>query len=616
MFPLSLSLSLSLYLSLSHTHTPISLLSVPLSFSTPIDVSVLSLSASGYTCVPRVLCLSRRTIGTLPVDVALSIEWGEAYESSESFKQLEFVWNAVFWLTLASAWVLIPTLSAMGTSGESNALRALLRAVRTQIVVWFAIVAGVGLVLSLLWLLGTFEWSSLTSLFIAFMNTYGLLLIVVLLGHGSVALPRALYKRSRRRHEVAALYFSAVHLSELLFHAKYELKAACRAALAVEHRSTVPSSLRQEADELSSRGRVLLSLVGAGDGAELERNGRCSSDVYRKGGGGGGRGAGGGGGGGGGVEVSEALRKELALVDGIRLSVPVAGGGGGGADLTFLTREAGAELRAELRRSARVWLVTERRFFLLLRRCSELEALIDDELALASAPSGEYWEILDCISREWDGVRDTQRRGQERRRRRRPRGRQSALSMPLMQGDDDEDDDDDDDEDDDDEDDGTGGASDNYIQSSRGIWWRRLRTWLVVRGEPLLFHLLFLLTSTLSCVLLWDELVQILPLRSIFVSLPPGSSLSILTNALRLVQWMAGGGGGGGGEGRMGPSLNASASGNASTATTIRDRSEGNGALSALLIALVLQVRPSSYSTVHVQYRVQSSISYLPYPSP
>ncbi|CAM9195241.1 unnamed protein product [Chrysoparadoxa australica] len=154
----------------------------------------------------------------LPADIA------DAEESGEDRVWLSWLWQVVYWTTFYLTWLVLPTLNAAWHTGEftwrGRIRAALLRNLRTLLV---QIVIGLACIAYLLFQ-GSVTLSSLSGFLMASGNTYGLMLIVLLLGHGLVEVPRVLWSRSFPEKALHELYFRATELDMDYFDALYELE--------------------------------------------------------------------------------------------------------------------------------------------------------------------------------------------------------------------------------------------------------------------------------------------------------------------------------------------------------------------------------------------------------
>ena len=111
---------------------------------------------------------------------------------------LYFIWRVIYWTAYVSIWAVYPLLSSYSASPEFKASKRWWRAVKENLIYYgiYAVV-GVALIVYIAVTQGmTFE--RMMGLAILISNTFGLLLVIVLLSIGLVRIPRNLWRLSRR----------------------------------------------------------------------------------------------------------------------------------------------------------------------------------------------------------------------------------------------------------------------------------------------------------------------------------------------------------------------------------------------------------------------------------
>lgn len=137
----------------------------------------------------------------LPIDIA----HGMVYGASPVFKVL---WGFIFWTTFLLAWVFIPLLMEYWAAGDFTWRERLATSVKVNLKFYAAI--SIGLLLIVVWLLFSGEIKQLEAYLIAAANAWGLLLIVALLGHGLVSVPRSLWRAAYPDRQLAVTHFRCV----------------------------------------------------------------------------------------------------------------------------------------------------------------------------------------------------------------------------------------------------------------------------------------------------------------------------------------------------------------------------------------------------------------------
>ena len=95
-------------------------------------------------------------------------------------------------------------------------------------------ICGMGAIAYLLFK-GIATKDTLSGFLMAWGNTYGLMLIVLLLGHGLVEVPRQIWLISFPARQLQLLYFRATQIDTALYDALYDLEDAEKVSCSVVH---------------------------------------------------------------------------------------------------------------------------------------------------------------------------------------------------------------------------------------------------------------------------------------------------------------------------------------------------------------------------------------------
>lgn len=149
----------------------------------------------------------------LPVDVEETLD-------SQPQEWAMDLWLFTYWVTFMLSWVILPVLMEFYASGAFTFKERLKYSLRSNLK--FYVVVLLLLVVFIVWMAISNSWgpTKLSGFLIAAANTYGMLLIVVMLGYGLVEAPRALWIKSDPRRALTRLEFRAPDLEENLFDAK------------------------------------------------------------------------------------------------------------------------------------------------------------------------------------------------------------------------------------------------------------------------------------------------------------------------------------------------------------------------------------------------------------
>jgi hypothetical protein len=148
----------------------------------------------------------------LPLDLST-----EDYESS-----IDSGWKVNYWLTFILAWVVLPISLEYLQSGYLAPRARLADALRTNM--RFYMYAGIGGVVLYLLLLAFGGGMNVIHFLMAAGNTYGLLLVVLLLGYGLVSIPRSMMSKASPHEQLERRYLLASTIDTDLYESVWELQ--------------------------------------------------------------------------------------------------------------------------------------------------------------------------------------------------------------------------------------------------------------------------------------------------------------------------------------------------------------------------------------------------------
>mmetsp|Transcript_2258 Transcript_2258/g.3469 ORF Transcript_2258/g.3469 Transcript_2258/m.3469 type:complete len:696 (-) Transcript_2258:95-2182(-) len=155
----------------------------------------------------------------LPFDMAITLV------DNERSKALDELWSAIYWSTFVLAWIILPVQMAYHLSGEFTCVGKLLEALKSNCISYMAGV--VVMVIFIIYVAAT-KGSAGAVHFIGFMmamgNTYGVVLIILLMGNGLVALPRRLWHMGNTGVELTRLYLLSLSVETAFHDARFELE--------------------------------------------------------------------------------------------------------------------------------------------------------------------------------------------------------------------------------------------------------------------------------------------------------------------------------------------------------------------------------------------------------
>ena len=165
---------------------------------------------------------SASIVALVPIDVWAALT-GAGRRTTDAVGTL---WAAAYWTTQALTWGVIPIAAGMADAGDFTAWGRFKTSLRDSAFYYGALTAAALAGLALLLASGRLAWRGLPGLVMVLVNAYGLVAVVLLLGHGLVAIPRSLWRASFPARRLRTHYWRVAHAAD-------ELKAAATEAQAV-----------------------------------------------------------------------------------------------------------------------------------------------------------------------------------------------------------------------------------------------------------------------------------------------------------------------------------------------------------------------------------------------
>ena len=154
----------------------------------------------------------------LPYDLSFALVTGQ-----ESVR-LSKIWTFIYWSTFFLAWVILPFQMEYHSSGSFSLYGKIVDALKMNCLM--AAIAVVAAILFLIFMVanGHGTINHVIGFMMAAGNTYGLLLIILLMGYGLVALPRRLWQITDYTSEQTRLYLSAPSVEADFHESRYALE--------------------------------------------------------------------------------------------------------------------------------------------------------------------------------------------------------------------------------------------------------------------------------------------------------------------------------------------------------------------------------------------------------
>ncbi|KAG0223548.1 hypothetical protein BGX31_008446 [Mortierella sp. GBA43] len=146
------------------------------------------------------------------------------------------------------AWALIPLLQVYTQSGEFTVMKRLRHSIRYNII--YQLLIGAVALLGLVYVWYSQGSSNLRAYVMALSNSWGLILVVVFMGHGMVDVPRRLWHKGDNARELRRLAFQASVVKDKRQDTEDEVLHVARELSVVCHRIQVSDPLRPYVDQM------------------------------------------------------------------------------------------------------------------------------------------------------------------------------------------------------------------------------------------------------------------------------------------------------------------------------------------------------------------------------
>eukprot|EP01119_Soliformovum_irregulare_P019574 TRINITY_DN6229_c0_g1_i1.p1 TRINITY_DN6229_c0_g1~~TRINITY_DN6229_c0_g1_i1.p1 ORF type:complete len:649 (-),score=115.17 TRINITY_DN6229_c0_g1_i1:51-1745(-) len=176
----------------------------------------------------------------LPIDVASSdhldcVQSKGDKDCEKPWIQLDrdlmmILWKVLYWTTYVLCWTAYPVLQSYTMAGEFGVGEKMLRAVKENLIFYTICLVVVGILLIAITITRPHDMNgtAIYGVAIAASNAWGLLVLIGLLGHGLVEIPKRLWRHANRTLTLRHYQWQAVHQKEAFEKAKRELMIALK----------------------------------------------------------------------------------------------------------------------------------------------------------------------------------------------------------------------------------------------------------------------------------------------------------------------------------------------------------------------------------------------------
>jgi len=191
--------------------------------------------------------LSFSLLVLLPYDIYLALD-SEGKELDQ--KAIYTTWRLVYWTVFALCWLVLPVIQEYEMSGEFKPYARLKTAVYRHFR-FFVIMMSLGsLAVVYLFIEGKLTFRTLPAFLVVLSNCWGLFIIIVLLGYGLVAIPRAFWDQADLELTLRHKQVQVVALEEGVIDTKFELDEIVKLVHAASYNISNTSELHSVLEEI------------------------------------------------------------------------------------------------------------------------------------------------------------------------------------------------------------------------------------------------------------------------------------------------------------------------------------------------------------------------------
>ncbi|KAK5581266.1 hypothetical protein RB653_001297 [Dictyostelium firmibasis] len=151
--------------------------------------------------------------------------------------KLEYIYQTFYFGTLLLTWLVYPLMGSFVLAGDFHLSGRITRSIKEN--AYLYLVFGVIGLIIMIWLLAVkqLDWNSMVGFAMAAANTWGLCLVIVLMGYGLVETPRSMWVNSQRQLVLKHLQFKTVELLNSKKKANEELIATLKVIRKIQEKT-------------------------------------------------------------------------------------------------------------------------------------------------------------------------------------------------------------------------------------------------------------------------------------------------------------------------------------------------------------------------------------------
>ncbi|CAK69912.1 unnamed protein product (macronuclear) [Paramecium tetraurelia] len=137
-------------------------------------------------------------------------------DNGEGYDYAVIIWKWIYWGNFVLSWLILPICQEYEDAGEVTFKEKLIRSCKNNLIAYaYLIVLGV-IFIGYLAIFNKLDFDSILKLLVALAYGFGILLVVILLGHGLVAIPRAYWRKSQYEKCLRGLYLEAAQINHAI----------------------------------------------------------------------------------------------------------------------------------------------------------------------------------------------------------------------------------------------------------------------------------------------------------------------------------------------------------------------------------------------------------------
>lgn len=138
-------------------------------------------------------------------------------------EMIKDAWFLIYWLSFFLSWFLLPIVASYAISGAFGPLKKLRSALKDRLLLWGGSFLFMAVCAGFLTYQFNLTWFAVMGIVESLGNSFGLLVVIVMLGHGLVEVPRYLWQSANHDQQLKSIECRATELTERIEDARTNL---------------------------------------------------------------------------------------------------------------------------------------------------------------------------------------------------------------------------------------------------------------------------------------------------------------------------------------------------------------------------------------------------------